>query len=343
MFGTTATVSTDNVTNANITTATVSHDMRVNTLTVGLGTGQLSTDTAFGYEALYATDASSGGNVAVGYQALAACVSGPGHNVAIGTQALTSNTSGFSNTAVGYQALQNNVSGSASVAIGTVALENATGGENVGIGYFALQQNTSGANNIALGFQAGYTAVSGNANVSGANNTWVGYNAGPGTSSQLSNSTALGNGALNTASNQISLGNSSVTGLLIAGTAGVTQAAEAVGTIATTAGIVTTFTGVSDERLKDFAPYEDGLSAILGISPIRFTWNQLGHEFHGFNKERAHVGFSAQNVQRFIPESIQGTEGEEKYLSFDDRPVIAALVNAVKELTARIKVLEEEK
>jgi hypothetical protein len=45
-------------------------------------------------------------------------------------------------------------------------------------------------------------------------------------------------------------------------------------------------------------------------------------------------------VQRAIPEAIQGYEGEEKYLSFDDRPVIAALVNAVKELTARIEELE---
>ena len=35
--------------------------------------------------------------------------------------------------------------------------------------------------------------------------------------------------------------------------AGITQTAEAVGTLATTGGIVTTFTAVSDERLKDLA------------------------------------------------------------------------------------------
>jgi len=126
------------------------------------------------------------------------------------------------------------------------------------------------------------------------------------------------------------------------GTPGVTQTAIAVGTIATIEGIVTTFTGVSDERLKNHAPYTGGLEEILGITPIRFTYNELGQKFGGWDKEHVYVGFSAQNVQKSIPEAIQGTEGPEEYLSFDDRPVIAALVNAVKELTKRIKSLESK-
>jgi len=126
------------------------------------------------------------------------------------------------------------------------------------------------------------------------------------------------------------------------GTPGVTQTAIAVGTLATIEGIVTTFTGVSDERLKNHAPYTGGLEEILGITPIRFTYNELGQKFGGWDKEHVYVGFSAQNVQKSIPEAIQGTEGEEEYLSFDDRPVIAALVNAVKELTKRIKSLESK-
>jgi hypothetical protein len=124
------------------------------------------------------------------------------------------------------------------------------------------------------------------------------------------------------------------------GTPGVTQTAIAVGTLATIEGIVTTFTGVSDERLKNHAPYTGGLEEILGITPIRFTYNELGQKFGGWDKEHVYVGFSAQNVQKSIPEAIQGTEGKEKYLSFDDRPVIAALCNAIKELTARITELE---
>jgi hypothetical protein len=92
--------------------------------------------------------------------------------------------------------------------------------------------------------------------------------------------------------------------------------------------------------LKNHAPYTGGLEEILGITPIRFTYNELGQKFGGWDKEHVYVGFSAQNVQRSIPEAIQGTEGEEKYLSFDDRPVIAALVNAVKGLSAKNDALE---
>lgn len=124
------------------------------------------------------------------------------------------------------------------------------------------------------------------------------------------------------------------------GTPGVTQTAIAVGTLATMGGIVTTFTGVSDERLKISTPYEGGLDVILGITPIRYRWNELGQKWTGLGGEQEFVGFSANNVQKSLPEAILSTEGKEQYLSFDDRPVIAALVNAVKELTARIAVLE---
>jgi hypothetical protein len=133
-------------------------------------------------------------------------------------------------------------------------------------------------------------------------------------------------------------------GIYYSGTnAGITQSAIAVGTIGTTGGIVTTFTGVSDERLKKFTEYGGGLAEILNIVPIRYRWNEAGQKKSGQTGDRDYVGFSAQNVQKSIPEAIQGTEGEEEYLSFDDRPVIAALVNAVKELKAEIEVLKARK
>ena len=122
--------------------------------------------------------------------------------------------------------------------------------------------------------------------------------------------------------------------------AGVTQAAEAVGTIATTGGIVTTFTAVSDERLKISTLYLGGLEELLGITPIRYRWNAKGQELSGQTGDRDYIGFSAQNVEKSIPEAIQSKKGPEQYLSFDDRPVICLLVNAVKELAARVKQLE---
>jgi hypothetical protein len=89
-------------------------------------------------------------------------------------------------------------------------LYSTTSADNTGVGADALYSST-GAGNTAVGFQAGYTATAGNANTTGTNNTWVGYNSGPGTTTQYSNSSALGYAALNTASNQVMLGNSSVT------------------------------------------------------------------------------------------------------------------------------------
>ena len=112
---------------------------------------------------------------------------------------------------------------------------------------------------------------------------------------------------------------------------------SAITSIQTTGGIVTTLADVSDERLKDSAPYTKGLGAILNISPIRFTYNDAGAEVTGFDKERYFVGFSAQDVQKSIPEAVFQSATHPSYLSFDDRPVLASLVCAVKELHRTIQ------
>ena len=131
-------------------------------------------------------------------------------------------------------------------------------------------------------------------------------------------------------------------GVYYSGTnAGITQTAEAVGTLATTGGIVTTFTAVSDERLKTAQAYKGGLKEILAITPIKYRWNETGVKYSGQSTERDFIGFSAQNVQKVVPEAVWVSK--DGYLGFDDRPVIAALVNAIKELKAEIDVLKARK
>lgn len=115
---------------------------------------------------------------------------------------------------------------------------------------------------------------------------------------------------------------------------------SAVTAITTVGGIVTQLTGTSDERLKNSTIYEGGLSTVLSITPVRYTWNEAGQKHTGLSGDQEYVGFLAQNVQESIPEAITATEGKENYLSFDDRPIVAALVNAVKELSAKIVELE---
>jgi hypothetical protein len=125
------------------------------------------------------------------------------------------------------------------------------------------------------------------------------------------------------------------------GTAGVTAGPfTAITSIATKGGIVTTLADVSDERLKNASPYEGGLEIIKSISPIRFTYNEDGMKITGFGKDRTFVGFSAQNVQKALPEAVVQSGTHPDYLSFDPRPVIAALVNAVKELKAELDTLK---
>jgi len=89
----------------------------------------------------------------------------------------------------------------------------------------------------------------------------------------------------------------------------------------------------SDERLKNInGDYCDGGCIIQQIQPIRYNWKDR------LNNTSEKVGFSAQNVQTVIPEAVN--EQPNGYLGLVDRPIIAALVNAVKELQQRVKELE---
>jgi hypothetical protein len=107
----------------------------------------------------------------------------------------------------------------------------------------------------------------------------------------------------------------------------------------------TSFPIVSDERLKqDIAPLRYGLDVIKQINPITFT--RVANNKHG-------VGFSAQNVQLVIPEAITrlgielpdgsgGMDSDEPTLGVSTEPIIAALVNGMKEIASRLDALENK-
>ncbi len=94
-------------------------------------------------------------------------------------------------------------------------------------------------------------------------------------------------------------------------------------------------TSVSDERKKDIiGPFDGGLTEVLALEPIRYHWK----EDSGLNPDDLNVGFLAQQVKEVIPEAV-GMDAQGFY-TFSDRPVIAALVNAVKELKAEVNELK---
>ncbi len=92
----------------------------------------------------------------------------------------------------------------------------------------------------------------------------------------------------------------------------------------------------SDERLKNIdGEFTRGLADIVKLTPISYHWNDIS----GLDKSTQYAGFSAQNVQTAIPEAVgSSTNG---YLTLQDRPLIAALVNAIKELAQQFGGLTE--
>ena len=91
----------------------------------------------------------------------------------------------------------------------------------------------------------------------------------------------------------------------------------------------------SDERLKIIVgTFTAGLSELMGITPILHKYNELS----GLDTENIYAGFSAQNVMQFIPEAV-GLDPH-GYYTLSDRPIVAALINAVKELQKEIDALK---
>lgn len=93
-----------------------------------------------------------------------------------------------------------------------------------------------------------------------------------------------------------------------------------------------TFAVSSDVRLKNvLGTFDAGLNEVLQLEPIRYRWR----EDSGLDPHNDYVGFSAQDVQRVIPEAV-----DSRMLSLSDRPLIAAMVNAIKQLRAELDSLK---
>ncbi|MFA5652445.1 MAG: tail fiber domain-containing protein, partial [Candidatus Paceibacterota bacterium] len=91
----------------------------------------------------------------------------------------------------------------------------------------------------------------------------------------------------------------------------------------------------SDERLKDIqSDYERGLVDIMKIVPINYKWKPET----GYETSNVYTGFSAQNLSIAIPEAVATSSSG--YLTIADRPILAALVNAVKDIGSFINKIE---
>ena len=109
----------------------------------------------------------------------------------------------------------------------------------------------------------------------------------------------------------------------------------------------TLWTVVSDERIKEnIRPYEKGLDEILQIETKVFDYNGKA----GYPKTKDNIGVIAQEIQSVFPETIntfeaklnEEDESETELFNFDGHALTYALINSVKELSAKIEELQEE-
>jgi hypothetical protein len=275
-------------------------------------------------------------NTALGTSALPSCTTGQ-NNVAIGASSLQNLITGTDNIAIGSFAAYTQPANFDTIAIGTDALRFCTdfgnvaigprslrllvtGFDNCAVGKGSCQNTTNGSGNTAFGVYSGLTFLTGN------NNTFIGFSAGDATLLNGSNNTSIGYNAepsTSFASNQITLGNASVTSLRCA---------------------VTSITSLSDERDKDeITDLSAGLDFINEIKPVSFTWNDRDEEGKHDIKDS---GFTAQNLK----------EVQEKYnlsdelkLVNEDNPekleasygrLIPVLVKAIQDLSREIEILK---
>ncbi len=216
-------------------------------------------NSALGSNALF-FNTSGGGNTALGGNALYQNLTGS-YNTAVGIDAMRLNNSGSHNVAVGNAALLNTINVSAQVAVGDSALfHNGSGYTNTAVGYSALHANVSGFGNTAIGFTAGIE------NTLGSFNTFLGRETGA-NGNNYNNTTALGAQAKTTRSNQIVLGNSSVTSI----------------------GGFVNWTNFSDKRYKrNVKENVPGLDFVMALKPVTY---QL--DVQGISKALGEPGLSA--------------------------------------------------
>ena len=236
-----------------------------------------SLNTAIGAYALYNTTSDFG--VAVGYESLRSNTTGH-FNTATGYQSMYNNTTGGFNCVFGYSSLYQNTTGSHIVAIGPVTLQSNTSGDyNIGIGGESLNYNTTGSHNTAIGYKTLEV------NKTGDYNTAIGEYAGPiGLLNNLTNTTALGYSAFIYQSNQVRVGNTSVTSI----------------------GGYANWTNVSDGRFKkNINENVPGLDFIKMLKPV--TYNL---DIKGINN------FLAKDQQ------VKDASGNENYKLVEDEKAI---------------------
>ena len=256
-------------------------------------------------------------------------------NCAFGYNTLRQATTASRNAAFGWRAMDATTTGGYNVAVGDQALySNTTGSNNVAVGHNALHLHTTGYENTAIGSRAGDTLTDGYRNcfmgedagddiTTGSNNVIIGRQA-DGSSSSAAGQTVIG-AALT--------GKGDYTGYY-AGSSGVYNSDN-----------TSTWQTTSDIRIKkNIVDNNIGLDKINQIRVRNFEYRTPEEvdpslpSHSAIDKQGIQVGVIAQEIQEVLPDLVRVTSLGCYSVNPDN--LTWYLVNAIKELTARVKELE---
>lgn len=95
----------------------------------------------------------------------------------------------------------------------------------------------------------------------------------------------------------------------------------------------------SDERLKNIqGSFTSGLSELMTLEPIRYKYKPANSL--DLNSDTEHIGFSAQAVQKVIPEAVSTTD--KGHLLLNNDPILWTMLNSIKEQQATITALQKQ-
>ena len=101
---------------------------------------------------------------------------------------------------------------------------------------------------------------------------------------------------------------------------------------------------VSDERLKtNIVGITNALDKVNSFNGFTYTFNETASEQgNQFDRSKRHVGVSAQEVQKVLPEAVKPAPFNDEYLTVKYDKIVPLLIEAIKELSDKVSALEDK-
>jgi hypothetical protein len=86
---------------------------------------------------------------------------------------------------------------------------------------------------------------------------------------------------------------------------------------------------------------ENALDKVTKLSGFTYNFNEIGEKL-GFNAIITHVGVSAQQVQKVLPEAVKPSPANNEYITVQYEKLVPLLIEAIKELKTEFDELKQK-